>query len=81
MPLYDYECTEHGTFEVFRAMNDNKLQRCPICRATAKRVFAPLPAIYKTGGFYHVDSGKRFESQLGPVGKETYRKAKERVGL
>ena len=81
MPIYDYKCEKHGAFEVVRSMKDDSPQVCLRCRRVAKRVFSPTPAIYKVGGFFHIDSGKRFESQLGPVGKETYRKAKEKVGL
>ena len=81
MPIYDYECERHGQFEVTRSMTDDSFQHCPKCRTKAKRVFTPLPTIYRVGGFYHVDSGRRFESQLTPKGREIYQKAKVKAGV
>lgn len=80
MPLYDYECETHGQFEVTRSMTDDSFQHCPACRRKAKRVFSATPAIYRVGGFYSIDSGQRFESQLTPRGKEIYRTAKAKAG-
>ena len=39
MPLYDYECKNHGPFEAFRAMKDSsKPIACKICGEMAPRV-------------------------------------------
>jgi putative FmdB family regulatory protein len=37
MPLYDYECPEHGEFEEFKGLN-NVLIPCPICGKQSKRL-------------------------------------------
>jgi len=42
MPLYDYECSEHGVFEVFQRMNDEHAATC-VCGKTATRVFCSVP--------------------------------------
>lgn len=79
MPKYDYSCPTHGTFEVFKPMSDTSdLTRmsCAKCGKQSKRLFSVVPAIFKCDGFYHIDSGKRFTSQLGPVGKEVYEKVR-----
>ncbi|MGA7119086.1 MAG: zinc ribbon domain-containing protein [Polyangiaceae bacterium] len=39
MPLYEYECTDHGVFESHRAMNDYALAgTCPTCGRVAPRI-------------------------------------------
>lgn len=57
-------------------MSDNGETFCPNCGNPAKRVLSMPAIIYKADGFYSIDSGKRFESQLTPRGKEIYNKAK-----
>lgn len=31
MPFYEYECVEHGIFEVQQSIKDEPLVYCPIC--------------------------------------------------
>jgi len=81
MAIYDYECGEHGELEVYRSMSDEATQRCPHCRRVLKRVYSATPAVYKVDGFYSIDSGKRYESQLTSKGKEIYQKAKAKAGV
>jgi len=46
------------------------------------RLFTNPPSVvYATTGFHHIDSGKRFESQLSPKGKQVWEKAKRDVGV
>ena len=80
MTIYEYECEQHGQFEVKRPMGEtNRIVNCPRCNERANRVFNPLGIIYKVGGFYSIDSGQRYESQLTPKGKEIYQKAKAKA--
>ena len=44
MPIYAFECTEHGEFEVFQRMNDSHTAKCT-CGKKATRVFYPVRAI------------------------------------
>jgi putative FmdB family regulatory protein len=44
MPLYDYECAEHGGFSAMRAMAQrNEPQPCPRCGGAAVRVLSEPP--------------------------------------
>lgn len=82
MTTYEYKCYQHGKFEVIARMGEAKLSlSCPVCGQRATRSFSPTPVHYTTGGFYSIDSGKRFESQLSPRGKEIYEKAKLKAGV
>ena len=38
MPLYDYECLRHGSFEVVKFMNDETKELCPQCNRAARRL-------------------------------------------
>lgn len=80
MALYDFHCVNCGeAFEVSQPIkSENRQHPCPVCRSNkTRRLFTNPPAVvYKTDGFYHIDSGKRFESQLSKRGKEIWDKAK-----
>ena len=42
MPIYAFDCTECGPFEVMRPMADSALPAsCPRCANEARRVFSP----------------------------------------
>lgn len=47
MPLYDYECPDHGYFEQKNSMADHAKGVCPTCDKAAKQVIlsAPRPLI------------------------------------
>jgi putative FmdB family regulatory protein len=39
MPLYEYECDRHGSFELVRPMSQSgESAACPTCRSAARRV-------------------------------------------
>ena len=41
MPLYEFECDEHGSFDEQRPMSEAKLGApCPACGASARRVLS-----------------------------------------
>jgi len=42
MPIYQYRCKEHGTFEVISPMPGNDFENCPNCGGEAKRIIAPV---------------------------------------
>ena len=41
MPFYDYECEEHGVFEVFQSMTEDHKAECPKCGGGGRRIFTP----------------------------------------
>lgn len=40
MPLYEYSCPEHGSFDEFQKMHTEHRARCPKCGQVARRNFA-----------------------------------------
>ncbi|MDY6892296.1 MAG: zinc ribbon domain-containing protein [Chloroflexota bacterium] len=60
MPVYDYECSECNTkFEQRQSFDDKPVAVCPKCGNGARRVFHPVPILFKGSGFYSTDHGKR----------------------
>lgn len=37
MPIYDYECEAHGSFEAFRPLAERQSAPCPDCGAAAEQ--------------------------------------------
>jgi len=60
MPVYEYECESCLTrFEVRRSYHESLEERCPQFEGRTRRVFHPVPAIFKGSGFYVTDSRKQ----------------------
>ena len=77
MPVYDYLCKRHGPFEANQPIAKRQYAECPQCKQASVRQFSAMPAVhYKGTGWYSIDSGKRFESQLSKDGKQKYQKAR-----
>ena len=76
MPIYSYLCKLHGSFDANRKVEQRMSADCPKCNRLAVRQFSVLPVHYRGTGWYSIDSGKRFESQLSKDGVEKYRKAR-----
>lgn len=56
MPVYEYECCHcHNRFEVRQSFSENGGSSCPKCDKKARRVFSPVPIIFKGSGFYVTD--------------------------
>jgi putative FmdB family regulatory protein len=58
MPTYDYECDNCGfKTEIFQAMSDEPLTKCPKCKkAKLRRLFgAGAALVFKGSGFYQTD--------------------------
>ena len=60
MPRYVYRCTacdhEYDQRESFGA---SPLRECPECSGEARRIFHPVPVIYKGSGFYTTDYARK----------------------
>lgn len=57
MPIYEYRCKSCCTkFEERRTFEDTAPAMCPVCRKEARRIFSPVPIIYKGSGFYCTDN-------------------------
>ena len=61
MPTYDYECNACGaTMEVFQAMSDKPLKKCPKCgkMQLERLIGSGSGVIFKGSGFYETDYKK-----------------------
>jgi putative FmdB family regulatory protein len=59
----------HHKFEQKRSFNDDGSADCPRCHGEARRLFSPVPVIFKGSGFYvtdhRKDSGVKAEAATG----------------
>jgi len=73
MPIYEYECERCSLrFELKRRFGENGGACCPRCQGKARRLFLPVPIIFKGSGFYVTDSRKDHnrQSDKDKVGKD-----------
>jgi putative FmdB family regulatory protein len=60
MPLYDYQCPGCAhQFEVKQSFSADPFAQCPRCETVSRRVFHPVPVIYKGTGFYTTDYARK----------------------
>jgi putative FmdB family regulatory protein len=74
MPTYQYRCLNCSLqFELKQSFQDKPIADCPTCNGIARRIFSPVPILFKGPGFYVTDS--RGESAnpegLGEKGKDS----------
>jgi putative FmdB family regulatory protein len=67
MPTYEYECRECSyTFEAFQSINDDPLEKCPLCGGKVRRLIGGGSGIiFKGSGFYITDSKKAQSASTG----------------
>ncbi len=74
MPIYQYLCPRcNFKFELRQSFTDKCKVTCPKCNNGARRLFIPVPIIFKGSGFYVTDSAKKSEIQDSP--KEAIKEA------
>ncbi|MGC4087975.1 MAG: zinc ribbon domain-containing protein [Polyangiaceae bacterium] len=67
MPLYEYECREHGVFELVRPMADSaKGAECPWCQSKAPRILS-APAVQQVAFATRVALDRNEKSRHEPV--------------
>ena len=67
MPIYQYLCPScNYAFELKQGFNDECKASCPHCHNGARRLFIPVPIIFKGSGFYVTDHSSKSEAQLSP---------------
>ena len=70
MPIYEYECKKCLLrFELRRNFSEDGGTPCPRCKGEARRLFSPVPIIFKGSGFYITDSRKSNPIDDGNVSK------------
>lgn len=76
MPTYRYECASCGyCFDFKQRFSDKPIATCPLCCGVARRLFSPVPIVFKGSGFYITDSRKGKDG--GPEAKEMGAKGPE----
>jgi putative FmdB family regulatory protein len=59
VPLYEYECGKCAhRFELRRRFGEDGDATCPVCSGQSRRVFCPVPIVFKGSGFYVTDYRK-----------------------
>ncbi len=59
MPVYDYHCDACGhTFEVFHGVDERPEVKCDKCGRPARKLFRPVPIIFKGSGWHVTDYGR-----------------------
>jgi len=59
VPIYQYHCPKCNLkFELKQSFSDESMVACPKCQNGAKRLFSPVPVIFKGPGFYSTDNRK-----------------------
>lgn len=48
MPIYEYECPEHGRFEELRALDAGNREPCPDCGIMCKKVLSTFSFAFDT---------------------------------
>ena len=57
MPIYEYQCSVcKQRFEIRQDFKDKAVAMCPVCKSNARRLFSPVPIVFKGSGFYITDS-------------------------
>ncbi len=79
MPIYEYECGVCDFhFDKRQKFHDEPVAACPKCQGKARRVFRPVPIIFKGSGFYITDNRKGVASESVASKEEAPSKKKER---
>jgi putative FmdB family regulatory protein len=66
MPVYEYKCERcSACFELKQAYDEKPRATCHICGGDSRRVFRPVPIVFKGSGFYITDHATNKESVTG----------------
>ena len=71
MPTYQYLCPKcNSKFELRQSFTDESKVTCPKCQNGARRLFSPVPVIFKGSGFYSTDNRKSVPESTSTEVKE-----------
>lgn len=69
MPIYQYRCLNCNLqFELKQSFNDKPIADCPTCHGIARRIFSPVPILFKGPGFYVTDCREERGKGANPEG-------------
>jgi putative FmdB family regulatory protein len=69
LPLYEYECPEHGRFELVRKFSDPPLTKCPQCGKPVQKVLSAPAIQFKGSGWYVTDYARKSGGESKDGGK------------
>ena len=58
MPIYEYECSKCGVFEVTQRITEKALGKCPTCRSKVRKLISNTSFQLKGSGWYITDYGR-----------------------
>jgi putative FmdB family regulatory protein len=57
VPTYTYKCDScEREFDLRQSFKDKPVAACPVCGHDSRRIFCPVPIVFKGPGFYTTDS-------------------------
>jgi putative FmdB family regulatory protein len=61
MPIYEYQCSKCGDFEIMQRMSDKPLSQCPTCRRKVTKLISSTTFQLKGSGWYITDYARKGE--------------------
>lgn len=58
MPIYEYQCSKCGVFEVTQRITEDPLKKCPSCRSKVHKLISNTSFQLKGTGWYVTDYGR-----------------------
>ncbi|MDE0355775.1 MAG: zinc ribbon domain-containing protein [Deltaproteobacteria bacterium] len=58
MPIYEYQCSKCGVFEVTQRITEDPLKRCPTCPRKVQKLISNTSFQLKGTGWYITDYGR-----------------------
>ena len=58
MPIYEYNCSKCGVFEVTQRITEDPLKKCPSCRSKVRKLISNTSFQLKGSGWYVTDYGR-----------------------
>lgn len=59
MPIYEYECSKCGVFELMQKITEDPIERCPRCKRKVKKLISESTFMLKGSGWYVTDYAKK----------------------
>jgi putative FmdB family regulatory protein len=59
MPIYEYECSKCGVFEINQRITDDPIRKCPTCRSKVKKLISNTSFQLKGSGWYVTDYARK----------------------
>ena len=82
MPTYQYQCDNCGhQFELRQSFHDKPMAVCSLCHGVARRLFSPVPILFKGSGFYITDSRAAEDHGLPPEGSKATDKGADKKSV